>query len=596
MAFEPKFRNLVQIYQRSISQFGPEPLFGTKQGGEWRWMTYSEFGKRTDDFRGGLAALGIREGDRVAVIANNRPEWAVGAYATYGLGAVYVPMYEQQLDKEWVYILRDCGARAVLVANEKIRDRLVAVKSELPELEHIIVFTGQGSVHSLSFDEVLVKGRAAPKGLVDPEPSDVCGFIYTSGTTGTPKGVMLTHSNLSSNVSAIHELFPMSTNDRSLSFLPWAHSFGQTVELHGLFSMGASMGIAEAVDKIIENLAEVKPTLLVSVPRIFNRIYDGLHKTMNAAGGLKKFLFESGIANANKRKELLAKGESSPFVELKHAFFDKVVFSKVRARFGGRLKYAFSGGSAISVEVAEFVDNLGITVYEGYGLTETSPIATANWPGARRIGTVGKPLPGIRVVIDKMATGDAKSGEVVVYGHNVMKGYYNLPAEDAAVFTEDGGFRTGDTGYIDEDGFLLITGRIKEQFKLENGKYVSPAPLEEYLKLSPYILNVMIYGDNKPHNVALIVVDVEAIKAWANANGQDAPSDVAKFLASEPVKKLIEGELEKHSGQFKAFEKIRKFALIDEDFTSQNDMLTPKMSIKRRVVMQKYGELLQKLY
>ena len=594
MAFEPKFKNLVQVYTRSIAQFGPEPLFGTKQQGAWRWMTYSEFGRRTDEFRGGLASLGITKGDRVAVISDNRPEWAMGAYACYGLGAGWVPMYEAQLDKEWAYILKDCGARAVLVANEKIRDRIALLKPEIPSLENIIVMTGQGGAQSLSFDDVLVKGRANVTPITEPDPSDLAGLIYTSGTTGSPKGVMLTHLNFAANVSAIHELFPMATSDRSLSFLPWAHSFGQTVELHGLFSMGASMGIAEAIDKITDNLAEVQPTLLMSVPRIFNKIYDGLQKTLAKEGGLKKLLFEAGMKNEQERKVLRAKGQSSAIMELKHVFFDRIVFSKVRARFGGRLKYAFSGGAAINKDVAEFIDNMGITVYEGYGLTETSPIATANWPGARKIGSVGKALPGIRIELDKVITGDPRNGEIIVHGHNVMKGYYNLPAENEAVFTADGGFRTGDMGFIDDEGFLFITGRIKEQYKLENGKYVSPAPLEEYLKLSPFITNVMIYGDNKPYNVALIVVDTGSIKAWGAENHQSG--DVDALLKTDAVKKLFEQELEAHSGAFKQFEKIRKFVLITEDFTSQNDMLTPSLKIKRRVVFKKYGDELVALY
>ena len=406
--------------------------------------------------------------------------------------------------------------------------------------------------------------------------------------------MLLSHGNLANNVSAIHAVFPMSDNDRSLSFLPWAHSFGQTVELHGLFSMGASMGIAEAVDKIIENLGEVQPTLLVSVPRIFNRIYDGLHKTMSADGGLKKKLFYAAIANEDKRKLLASQGKSSGVADLKHKIFDKLVFQKVRARFGGKLKYAFSGGAAISKEVAEFIDNLGITVYEGYGLTETSPIATANWPGARKIGSVGKAIPGVRIVIDHAATGDDKNGEILVYGHNVMQGYHELPGENEKVFTADHGFRTGDMGFLDDAGFLYITGRIKEQYKLENGKYVSPAPLEEHLKLSPYIANVMVYGDNKPYNVALIVADLPALEQWAGEHELTAKGEA--LLAEPAVMKLLEEQVAKYSSEFKQFEKIRKLALVSEDFTTANDMLTPSLKVKRRVVLKKHGEKLTSLY
>ncbi|MBK8169017.1 MAG: long-chain fatty acid--CoA ligase [Sandaracinaceae bacterium] len=595
MPQEPKFRNLVQLYQHAVKRYPMRPLFGTKVSGTWRWMTYSEFGAQVDQFRAGLVALGIQKGDRVAVICDNRPEWAIGAYAAYGIGASYVAMYEAQADKEWLYILSDCGAQAVMVANEKIRDRIVALKAQLPALSQVIVLTGRGDADSIAFPDVLAKGRENPVPAIEPAGEDISAFIYTSGTTGNPKGVLLSHTNIASNVSAMHELFPMAQEDRSLSFLPWAHSFGQTVELHGLLSMGASMGIAEAVEKIIDNLAEVRPTLLFSVPRIFNKIYDSLHKRMANEGGITKKLFDIALANETKRKELAQHGKSSALAELMHTFFDRIVFAKIRARFGGRLKYAFSGGAAISKEVAEFVDNLGILVYEGYGLTETSPIATANWPGTRKIGSVGKALPGVRVVIDKEATGEAKNGEIIVYGPNIMLGYHGLPEEDEKVFTSDRGFRTGDTGYLDDEGFLYITGRIKELYKLENGKYVSPAPLEEHLKLSSFIANVMVYGDNKPFNVALVVADVDSVKRWAADQGISA-SDNTTLLENERVRKLFDDELDKFSAEFKHFEKIRKFTLVAEDFTTQNDMLTPSLKVKRRVVMNRYGKALASLY
>ncbi|MCA9601395.1 MAG: long-chain fatty acid--CoA ligase, partial [Myxococcales bacterium] len=499
----------------------------------------------------------------------------------------YVPMYEAQHSKEWAYILRDSGSKAVLVGNQGIADALLTHKAETPELEHIIVL-GAAKAPALSFDEVLKRGASNPAPLVDSEPEDVCNYIYTSGTTGNPKGVLLTHSNIASNVSAIHAVFPIERDDRSLSFLPWAHSFGQVVELHALFSMGASMGIAEAVEKIVQNLAEVQPTLLFSVPRIFNRIYEAVHKKVEADGGVKKALFEATMANAALRRKLAQEGQTSLVVELKYALLDRLVSSKIRARFGGRLKYAFSGGAAIAKEVAEFVDNLGITVYEGYGLTETSPIATANWPGSRKLGSVGRPIPGVEVTV-------SSNGELVVHGHNVMKGYHHLPDENAKVFTDDGGFRTGDMGYIDDEGFVFITGRIKEQYKLENGKYVAPVPLEEQLKLSPFITNVMVYGDNKPFNVALVVVDPEAVKQWATSEGVHG-GDLEALLKDQKVRALIDTEIAKHSDQFKQFERVKNFALIGEDFTTENDMLTPSLKLKRRVVLDRYGDRLQGLY
>jgi long-chain acyl-CoA synthetase len=586
----PRYKNLVELYQKSVEKYFDRPLFGTKQAGQWRWMTYRELGDQVDRIRGGLAAIGVGKGDRVAIIANNRPEWAIAAYATYGLGASFVPMYEAQQDKEWKYILVDCGAKAVFVADDAIRDRILPMN-----LGQVITIAGSKKEGSLTWQELLERGKSRPTPAIQPQPSEIAGFIYTSGTTGNPKGVLLSHANIASNVSAMHEIFPMSPEDRSLSFLPWAHSFGQVVELHMLLSMGASMGIAESIEKIVDNLAEVQPTLLFSVPRIFNRIYDGLQKRIAQEKGVSRKLMVAAFANATQRRRLAEQGKSSGFLDLQHRAFDRLVFAKVRKRFGGRLKYAFSGGAAISKEVAEFIDNLGILVYEGYGLTETSPIATANWPGARKIGSVGKAIPGVRIEIDRAATGDAKQGEIIVHGHNVMQGYHQLPEEDAKVFTPDRGFRTGDMGHLDDEGFLYITGRIKEQYKLENGKYVAPSPLEEKLTLSPLITSVMIYGDNKPYNVALIVPDFAALERWARDAGIDV-RDREKLCDDPRVKALYEQEVEKYSGEFKQFEKVRKVCLATEEFTLQNEMLTPSLKVKRRVVMARWGEKLDRLY
>jgi long-chain acyl-CoA synthetase len=282
-----------------------------------------------------------------------------------------------------------------------------------------------------------------------------------------------------------------------------------------------------------------------------------------------------------------------------------VVFEKVRARFGGRLKYAISGGAALSPNVAEFIDSMGVTVYEGYGLTETSPIATVNVPGARKIGSVGRAIPGVRVEIDP-ATAERKpaeygkparlEGEIVIYGHNVMKGYFKRPEENAAVFTKDGGFRTGDMGYVDPHGFLYITGRIKEQYKLENGKYVVPTPLEEQIKLSPYVANVMVYGDNRPYNVAIVVANLPVIQKWAAEHATTLPHDPDAALKDDRVRTLIKGEIEKYGSGFKGFESIQDFVLIASDFTTDNGMLTPSLKLKRRKVLETYGSALEQLY
>ncbi len=579
-----KFQTLVDIYNDAIKAFPDNALFGTKKAGAWNWMTYLEFGKVTDGFRAGLAGLGLGRGDRVAIISNNRPEWAVAAYACFGLGIAYVPMYEAQLPKDWEFIVKDCDAKALIVASDAIAEKCQSMLDSIASLEFIISMDPATKTNDRvkSFKELSQTKTKVP--CIKPDPKDTACFIYTSGTTGNPKGVILSHNNIASNVSAIHEVFPMSSMDRSLSFLPWAHSFGQTCELHGLFSMGASLAIAESVDKIIDNLGETKPSLLFSVPRIFNKLYAGVQKQISS----KPQVIQSMVKSALKTRTKQRMGEEVGLAEgLVLAITDKVVFSKVRARFGGNLKYAFSGGAAISREVAEFIDGLGITVYEGYGLTETSPIATANWPNNRKIGSVGKPIPGVKVKI-------ADEGEIIVYGPNVMQGYHNRKEENDAVFTPDGGFRTGDMGKLDEAGFVYITGRIKEQYKLENGKYVVPTPLEEQLKLSPYVANAMVYGDNKPYNVALVVANMDALKNWAKENG--VSGDGEKLLADSKVRALYKKELDHYGEKFKGFEGVKDFALIAEDFTTDNGMLTPSLKVKRRAVLAKWATLIDELY
>jgi long-chain acyl-CoA synthetase len=596
MSFQPRFADLVELYEFAVRKYAERPLFGTKRAstGGWSWMTYRDFEAKTSEVRAGLAGLDVGPADRVAIIADNRPEWAIAAYATYGRRAAYVPMYESQHLEEWLYILNDCGAKVLFVPNGAVRDAILAARAGVPTLEHVIELGGEGTAGAMGFDELCARGRKAPVPLERPDPEDIAGYIYTSGTTGKPKGVLLTHRNFASNVSAVHEVFPIDDTDRSLSFLPWAHSFGQTCELHGLFSRGASMGIAESVDAVVPNLAEVRPTLLFSVPRVFHQLYDRIRSQNAEAASWRQQVFGAAMENSALRKRLGERKRTSGVAELKHRVFDRLVFQKVRDRLGGRLRYAFSGGAAISREVAEFIDNLGITVYEGYGLTETSPIATANWPGARRLGSVGKAIPGVTIRIDTEASGDPASGEIIVYGHNVMKGYHRLPEENAAVFTADGGFRTGDLGRIDDEGFVYITGRIKEQYKLENGKYVVPSLLEEKLKLSPYVSHAMLYGDNRPHNVALICANVPEVEKWAAQRGLRERG--AALLARAEVQDLFTAEVAGLVTGFKAFERPLKLALLSEDFSTENGLLTPKMSLKRREAAKRYAAELERLY
>lgn len=592
------FETLVDIFTHSIGKFPERELFGTKLGGEWRWVTYEDFGARVKWAIGGLSSLGVGPGDVVAMISNNRVEWAVLAYATFARGAALVPMYEAQSVADWEFIARDAQAKVLVVANDAALEKALVFAPSIPSLEQIVVIDRPSSGRRdrlsgkpIAYSDLL---SSAPMEPLQPTGNDLACILYTSGTTGNPKGVLLTHSNFASNVSAVHQVFPIDEVDRSLSFLPWAHAFGQTTELHCLFSMGASIAIAESVDRILDNLAEIHPTLLFSVPRIFSRIYTAVQKQIAAKPRVIQELVTRAMAVGASMRAGKAVGFGDRMIL---AIADRLVFSRVRARFGGRLKYAFSGGAAIAKEVAEFIDTLGIQVYEGYGLTETSPIATVNYPGNRKIGSVGLPLPEVRIEIVPLGAGEGVrgEGEVVVYGPCVMRGYHNRPDDNAAVFTLDGGFRTGDMGRLDRDGYLFLTGRIKEQYKLENGKYVVPTPIEEALKLSLFITNAMVYGDNRPFNIALIVPNHDSLRAWAQTHRLDA-SNIERLLQRDEVRELIRREIADTAAQFKGFEAIRDFILIADDFTLERGMMTPSLKLKRRNVLSEYGDRIDGLY
>jgi long-chain acyl-CoA synthetase len=607
MQFEPRYKTLVDVYDHSLSAYGEHELFGTKKDGRWSWVTYADFGGLVERFRGGLASLGVERGDRVAIVSNNRVPWAVAAYACYGLGAALVPMYEAQPPADWEFIARDCSAKALIVANEAVLAKAKGLVDSIPSLRSVVLL--EGTPHDdgrvTTYASLLASGQRVQS--IRPAPDDVATLLYTSGTTANPKGVVLSHANIASNVSAMQKVFPIFPIDRSLSFLPWAHAFGQTGELHCLFSVGASMAICEGVDKILDNLVEVKPTLLLSVPTIFNRLYAAVQQQLASRPKLVRELVTRAL-------ELAVRQSAGQRLALRERLLlklvDRVVFEKVRARLGGRLKYAISGGAALSREVAQFIDSMGIVIFEGYGLTETSPVASVNAPGARKIGSVGRPIPGVRVEIDPEHTKHNSDGapatpeddrgrvegEIIVYGPNVMKEYFHRPDETAAVFTPDGGFRTGDMGYLDAQGFLFLTGRIKEQYKLENGKYVVPSPLEEHLKVSPYIANVMVYGDNKPYNVALVVPNVTVLRKWANTSHIVLPESVEELLKDDRVRALFANEIKARAAGFKGFERIQDFALVSGEFTVEGGLLTPKLSLKRRKVVDAYGLIIEQLY
>ena len=587
--------NLVSLIEGSVAKFADNPLFGTKNtAGDYEWVTYSQVGRRIDNLRGGLARMGIKSGDAVGIIANNRTEWAVCAFAAYGLGARFIPMYEKELPKIWQYIINDGNVRLLFVATPDILNQVNGLAVATPGLENVLLIDGRGENTMQALEQV---GQAHPVPAIHPDPGDIAVLIYTSGTTGDPKGVLLSHGNFTTNFQAGGALFPdLGPDSRSLCILPWAHSFGQTAELYNLIQFGGSMGFMGDVTTLAEDMGKVRPTLLVAVPRVFNKIYDGLWAKMNAAGGLAKALFTMGVENARKRRELAEKGQSDFWTSLKFMLADRIVFQKIRDRFGGRLITAITGSATMNIEIGYFFSDLGIPVYDCYGLTETTPAVTMNCPAAHRPGSVGRPIDQVTVEIDKLfLDGNPDDGEIIVYGPNVMQGYNNKPDATREVMTADGGFRTGDRGRLDKDGFLFITGRIKEQYKLQNGKYVFPSAIEEEIKLLPWVENAMVYGEGRPFNVCLIVPDFLVLGRYAKEN--QLPEDPRKLVADTAIRKMIADEITSFlNGKFGGYEIPRKFLWLHENFSLENGTLTQTMKLKRRSVLGRYQDQLQALY
>jgi long-chain acyl-CoA synthetase len=589
--------NLVDWWIESENKFKNNDLFLIHDGkGGLTPLQYGEVGKRIDAARGGLAELGIDSGDAVGIISANRPDWAVLAFATYGRNARFVPMYEKELTKTWKYIIEDSGLKFLMVSTPEIYAKVQEFAGDIPTLQYIYIIEDEGEGEN-SFSALEKMGKANPTEPIIPGPDDIAVLIYTSGTTAEPKGVLLSHGNITYNALTGFRLFPdLREGQVGISMLPWAHSYAITAELTSWIGFGGTLGFMRDVSTLAEDMRLIKPHYLVSVPRVFNKVYDTIQMRMHDEGGMKKKLFDAACATAKKKRELENIGEKKVFLNIKHAILDKLVFSKIRAVVGGRITGAMTGSAAMNKEIAEFFFDIGISIFDCYGLSETAPGVTMNSPLAWRIGSVGKVLDGQKVVIDKsVSEAGADDGEIIVYGPNVMKGYHNKPEETAAVMTADGGFRTGDRGRLDEDGFLWITGRIKEQYKLSNGKYVFPAAIEEEIKLLPNVANALVYGDGRPYNICLLLPDFEVTKRWAEREGVSPEPD--DLLANPAFKEMLTSEIRAHLKKtFGGYEIPEKYLLIKEDFTVDNKMLTQTLKLKRRVVVDHYAEEIEELY
>src|SRR6267154_1361594 len=566
-----------------------------RRDGRWEAIASQEFLRRVAGLSTAFVELGVKPGDRVGLFSANRPEWHTADFAINGAGAVTVPVYFNESPDRTTYIVKHCGAKVVFVVGAPQLQKLLTVRANLPELEQIVVADGGAHVPSecLRYETLVAGASAADVSSYRMRasqvlPGQLASLIYTSGTTGEPKGVMLTHTNFCSNVTDVGCDFALRpSEDVAISFLPLAHVYGRTLDYIYLFQ-GVPVAYVEAVENVAQALKEIKPTVMAAVPRVFEKIYAKLMEQGSAAAGFKKKIFAWAL-RVSERAAAWRCGEStaSPLLKLQWKLADKVVFAKIREGTGGRLRIVSSGGAPLSKSLAEFFWSVGIPIYQGYGLTETSPIVSSNFP-RNRVGSSGLPIPNCEVKA-------ADDGEILVRGPMIMQGYYKRPEATREVIDEEGWFHTGDIGYLDKDNYLFITDRMKDLWKTSAGKYVAPQPIENALKNSPYILNAMVVGDRRKFIVALVVPNCKLISAKAAESG--VTISCSEEVAEHPfTRTLVHAEIQRLTANLAQYETIKRFALLPSDFTFDNGALTFTMKLKRRVVEEQYRNVIESLY
>lgn len=589
------YETISQLFLESVSKFSDNPAYYKKIDGRWVGLTYGEVGSQAKSFAAGLVKLGVSVGDRVAILSTNNPQWAISDFAIAGMGAVSVTIYPTLIPKQIKYIINDSGTKIVITENAEQTHKILEIMNECPSLEKIIMIEGDSDPEKniLSFQSVVSKGEEVKEFDFDQsassvKPEDLLTLIYTSGTTGNPKGVMLTHKNLISNVMAGTESVHIDENDVLLSFLPLSHSFERMAGHFSGFTSGGHTYFAESIDTVAENMGEAKPTVMTSVPRLYEKMYNRVLDKVSKDPVLRQKIFWWAVKQGKKHLDLRQAGKSIPLgLSIKFKMADKLVFSKLKERVGGRLRFFMSGGAPLSKEIGEFFACANIIILEGYGLTETSPVITVNTESSFRFGTVGKPVRGVEVQI-------ATDGEILCRGDNVMKGYFNNPEATAEAIDSEGWFHTGDIGEFDSDGFLKITDRKKNLLVTSGGKNIAPAPLENSLITSKFIEQCMVVGDNRNFISALVVPSFEALQEWAQETGISTGKH--ELMNNEKVEELFNAELEKAMKDFAKFETVKKIKLIPDEWSVESGELTPTLKVKRKVVEAKYAESIDKLY
>lgn len=592
-------KTLTQVFQETVARHGSREALRYKQNGVWKSISYAEYGQRARALGCGMIELGMAFGDRVALLSENRPEWVIADQGILMAGGATVPVYPTLTGKQSAYVINDCGAKIVLVSSVAHLKKLLEVREEIPAVTHLVVFDdaqlpdAEGvfrlkEVVQLG-EQCLEKhgGELTRRGEA-LTPDSLASIVYTSGTTGEPKGAMLSHGNFQSNASEVLPIIGLHETDVFLSFLPLSHVLERCANFVAV-SAGAANAYAESVDAVPANLMEVKPTILVSVPRLFEKIKARVFEKVKNDPPLTQKIFHWALGLAGEKIEREEQHKGVHFgLAFGHTLADHAVFAKIREKTGGNLRFCISGGAPLPAEVGRFFQMIGITIIEGYGLTETSPVIAASRPGEIKFGTVGRPIPGVEVKL-------GEENELLARGPNIMKGYYNNPEATAAVIDADGWFHTGDIAQFDEEGRIRIVDRKKEIIVMSNGKNVAPQPIENALKASLYVEQAMLVGDRRNFITALVVPNFEQLKAFASEHRLDA-SNLPALLQHPQVQGLFAREIEKACQDFANFERVKKFSLLPREFDPAKNELTPTLKVKRRVVCDNFAAEIEAMY
>ncbi len=591
-----EFETLNQLLSRAADTYRKPDALLYKKGGVWQKISSESWRSRARHLALGLQEMGIRRADRVALLSENRHEWFLVDAALQILGAVNVPIYATLTPAQVAYILKDSESKAIFVS-DPCQKKLAEIRRELPALQHIITLDPPTAVEGSSLETVEARGRkeaekdpAAAERLANAVgPEDLASIVYTSGTTGEPKGVMLTHRNLVSNVKASLQVLPLGPQDRALSALPYSHVFERLVAHYLYPAAGTSIALAGSIETVIEDLGQVHPTVMTMVPRFFEKMYARVKESAAAGSPLKRGIFDWAIETGRRHGAYRLRRESPPFgLDLKYKLATALVFKKLHHRLGGELRYFVSGSAPLSKEIADFFWAAGITILEGYGLTETSPVISVNRPDRIKFGTVGPPIPGVEVEI-------AKDGEILARGENVMKGYWKKETATREVIDSRGFFHTGDIGVVDGDGFLTITDRKKDIIVTSGGKNIAPQAIEGKLKTNAYITEVVVVGNRRSFASALVVPNFEKLTLWCRE--RSIPAESREQMARNPrVYELIMEQVEKVNSEFAQYERVKKVALISEEFSIERGELTPTLKARRAAIESRYKHLIDELY